>query len=134
MSNESKNPKQNSSIAPWLSVNNGEKAIAFYKQAFDAVEIYRLDNPDEGVVAKLSVNGAEFWISGSSEQGYESNAAPLGGGNVRMILTILNPEALFEQAVKAGATEIFPVGEDHGWRLGRIADPFGLHWEIGYQL
>ncbi len=41
------------------------------------------------------------------------------------------PEAVFAQAVAAGASEIFPVGEEHGWELGRVVDPFGLHWESG---
>jgi PhnB protein len=51
-----------------------------------------------------------------------------------MILTVPNPDAVFARALKAGATEIFPVGEEHGWRLGRLADPFGLQWEIGHQI
>jgi len=34
--------------------------------------------------------------------------------------------------LKAGAKEVFPIGEDHGWKLGRLVDPFGLHWEIGH--
>jgi len=51
-----------------------------------------------------------------------------------MILVVDDPESVFEKAIKAGAKEIFPVGEEYGWKLGRIADPFGLHWEIGYQL
>jgi PhnB protein len=51
-----------------------------------------------------------------------------------MILTTAAPDALFDQALKAGATQIFPVGEEHGWRLGRLVDPFGLHWEIGHPL
>ena len=53
-------------IAPWLTVQNGEKAVSFYKTAFDAVETYRLETPD-GLIVRLSVNGAEFWISGGSE-------------------------------------------------------------------
>ncbi len=125
--------KENKSIiAPWLSVDDGEKAVAFYKSAFNAVEAYRLDN-DEGSVVKLLVNGAGFWISGGSKHN-DVRTNPIGGNNVRMILITANPDVLFEQAIKAGAVEIFPVGEDHGWRLGRIADPFGLHWEIGYEL
>jgi len=44
------------------------------------------------------------------------------------------PEAFFEKALNAGAKEIFPVGEEHGWKLGRLVDPFGLHWEIGHQI
>jgi PhnB protein len=49
-----------------------------------------------------------------------------------MILTVDNPDAVFAQAIHAGAIAV--VSEDHGWRIGRIADPFGHHWEIGKPL
>ena len=49
------------SIAPWLSVRNSAQAVDFYKSAFGAIEVYRLEDPSGGVVAKLSVDGAEFW-------------------------------------------------------------------------
>ena len=48
--------------------------------------------------------------------------------------SFMDKSNLFAQAIKGNATEIFPVGEGHGWRLGRLCDPFGLHWEIGHQL
>jgi len=118
-------------IEPWLTVQNGELAAEFYKAAFDAVETYRLEIPD-GLIVRLAVKGAEFWVSGGSEN--SSNAQPVGGGSVRMILAVDDPDTLFAKALKAGASEIFPIAESHGWRLGRIVDPFGLHWEIGYQL
>jgi PhnB protein len=115
------------SVAPWLSVRDGIKALNFYKTAFGAIEVYRLDVPDT-VVARLSVNGAEFWLSDGGPEG------PLGGGSIRIILTVPDPDIVFAQAVAAGATVVFPVGEEHGWRLGRVIDPFGLHWEIGHQI
>lgn len=118
------------SIAPWLTISDGEKAVEFYKAAFNAEEAYRLEDPENGLVVRLSIQGAEFWISGDNNK----LNTPLGGNNIRMILTVSDPDALFDKALKAGAVEIFPVGEDHGWRLGRLSDPFGLHWEIGYQL
>ena len=114
------------SIAPWLSVSDGLKALEFYKKAFGAIEVYRLDIPDT-VVARLSVNGAEFWLSGEPSD----SPGALGGGSIRMILTVSDPDAVFNRALAAGATVVFPVGEDHGWRLGRLVDPFGLNWEIG---
>jgi PhnB protein len=118
-------------IAPWLTVLNSEESVSFYKTAFDAVETYRLETPD-GLIARLSVNGAEFWVSGGSED--VAKAQPLGGSSIRMILTVDDPDTFFAKALKAGASEVFPIGEEHGWRLGRLVDPFGLHWEIGYQL
>jgi PhnB protein len=41
-----------------------------------------------------------------------------------------DPDAAFERAVAAGATIVSPVGNQHGWRVGRVVDPFGHHWEI----
>jgi PhnB protein len=120
------------SIAPWLSVPSAAQAVAFYSAAFIAKETYRLEDSGGGTVVRLSVNGAEFWLSQESEP--SSNPEPVGGGSIRMILTVTDPDTVFQRALAAGATEIFPVGEDHGWRLGRFADPFGLHWEVGYQL
>jgi len=122
------------SIAPWLTVRNGEAAVSFYKAAFGAIEVYRLDVPEAGVVVRLSVNGAEFWLSDGAAGTGGNTPESVGGGTIRMILTTADPDALFKQALVAGATEVFPVGEEHGWRLGRLTDPFGLHWEIGYPL
>jgi PhnB protein len=116
------------SISPWLTVKSTATAIDFYKSAFGAREVYRMEGADEDLVVRLSIDGAEFWVSNGSPE----NA--LGGENVKMILTVSDPDALFLRALEAGASEVFPVGEDHGWRLGRLADPFGLHWEIGRPL
>lgn len=118
------------SIQPWLSVQNATAAVSFYTNAFNAIETYRLETPD-GLLIKLSVNGAEFWISGSSNDKIDNNKE-LQAENIRMILIVDDPENVFAKCIEAGAIEIFPVGEEHGWKLGRIADPFGLHWEIGH--
>ena len=122
---------QNTSIQPWLSVQNAVSAVDFYKTAFNAIEAYRLETPD-GLVVKLSVNGAEFWVSGSNDGNERGNKKSLQQENIRMVLIEYNPEIVFERSLQAGAKEIFPVGEEHGWKLGRIEDPFGLHWEIGH--
>jgi PhnB protein len=122
-----------SSIAPWLTVPQDAKAIDFYKSAFGASEVYRHDSPTGGCVVRLSVSGAEFWVSEDTEKSPES-ASRLGGDSVRMILTVADPDTLFARAIAAGAKEIFPVSEGHGWRVGRLVDPFGLHWELGHPL
>jgi len=122
------------SIAPWLSVRNSARAVDFYKAAFGATEVFRLEGPDGSVVARLSVDGAEFWLSDESPEHGNFSPESLGGGTVRIILTVADPDAVFRQARSAGATEVHPVAEEHGWRVGRMVDPFGHHWEIGRQL
>ncbi|MEP7002093.1 MAG: VOC family protein [bacterium] len=123
------------SIAPMLSVRNGARAVEFYTSAFGATELFKIADPDSGaVVAQLSVHGAVFWVSDESPEHGNFSPESLGGGTVRMILTVPDPDAAFAQAVAAGAREIVPVEENYGWRLGRVVDPFGHHWEIGHPL
>ena len=119
-------------IEPWLTVLDCAKAVDFYREAFDAVETYRLDMPEGGLVIRLSVDGAGFWVSNGGIG--EPNRENLGGGTIRLILIVSNPYTMFEKAIAAGGSEIFPVAEGFGWLLGRMVDPFGLHWEIGHPL
>lgn len=122
------------SISPWLSVRNSHAAVAFYISAFGAVEVFRLEDPDGALVARLSIQGAEFWLSDESPENGNFSPETFGGGTVRMIITVSDPDSMFSMAIKAGATEISPMNEEHGWRSGRLADPFGHHWEIGRPL
>ena len=120
-------------IAPWLSVRDSARAVDFYKSAFGAIEAYRMEGGGS-VVARLSVDGAEFWVGEESPEHANFSPQTLNGGSVRLILTVPDPDAVFALAVKAGASQVYPVGEEYGWRLGRVVDPFGHHWEIGRPL
>jgi PhnB protein len=120
-------------IAPWLSVRNGARAVAFYKSAFGATELFLMEDGGS-VVARLAVQGAEFWLSDESPENGNFSPQTLGGGSVRIILTVADPDAVFARALAAGATQVYPVVEEHGWCLGRVVDPFGHHWEIGRPL
>jgi PhnB protein len=126
------NPK--ASIAPMLSVRRGAKAIEFYKEAFGAGELYRIDSEDGAVVARLSVGSAEFWVADESPEHKNFSPESLGGGTVRMVMIVEDPDAAYDRAVAAGATVVWPVANQYGWRLGRVVDPFGHHWEIGKPL
>jgi PhnB protein len=125
---------QKTTIAPMLSVRNGVKAIEFYKAAFGAEELFRIDSPGGEVVARLSAGGGEFWVADESPEHLNFSPQSLGGGSVRMVMTVEDPDAAFERAVATGATVVWPVSDQYGWRLGRVVDPFGHHWEIGKPL
>ena len=120
------------SVSPMLSVRHGARAVEFYKAAFGATEIYRVEDPGGSVVSRLSVDGAEFWLSDESPEHGNFSPESLGGGSVRMILTVPDPDAMFARAVAAGAREVSAMqDEPYGWRVGRVVHPFGHHWEIG---
>lgn len=122
-------------ISPLLSVRRGASAIEFYIKAFGAVELSRIEDEKGEVVARLSVNGADFWLADESPSHANYSPESLGGGSVRMVVTVDDPDRFFDKAVLAGAKVISPVSDQsYGWRVGRIADPFGHHWEIGKPL
>ena len=114
-------------LAPWLVVRNAQEAEDFYAAAFRAVELYRLDGDEGLAVAQLSIDGAAFWIQ-------DDGGAVPDAGSIRMILSVADPDAVFELAVASGAEVVAPISEAYGWRTGRITDPFGHNWEISRQL
>ena len=122
------------SISPMLSVRRGARAIDFYVSAFGAEVVYRVDASDGAVVARLSADGAEFWVADESPEHKNFSPETLAGGTVRMVMIVDNPDAVLAKAVAAGATAVWPVGDQHGWRVGRVVDPFGHPWEIGKPL
>jgi PhnB protein len=121
-------------FAPLLSVRGGAGAIAFYQAAFGAGVRFRIDDEQGAVVARLAVGDAEFWLADESPEHANFSPESLGGGSVRMVMTVSDPDAAFDRVVAAGATVVWPVSNQYGWRLGRIVDPYGHHWEIGRPL
>jgi len=132
-SNTSTGSYRKTTISPMLSVRNGAKAVEFYKTAFGAKELFRLD--EGGVVAQLAVDEGEFWVADESPEHLNFSPESLGGGTVRLVMVVDDPDAVFERAVAAGASAVHPVADQpYGWRVGRVVDPFGHHWEIGKPL
>jgi PhnB protein len=117
-----------------LSVRHGARAVEFYKAAFGAIEVFRIEDPGGSVVSRLSVEGAEFWVADESPAHHNFSPESLGGGTVRMILTVADPDAMFAKAIAAGGAQVVAMANAYGWRLGRVLDPFGHHWEIGRPL
>jgi PhnB protein len=118
-------------IAPMLSVRRGASAVEFYKQAFQAEERFRIASDTGEIVARLAIGDAEFWVADESPAHANFSPESLGGGTIRLVLTVAAPEIVFERAVSAGAKGVTPVRTEHGWLVGRVVDPFGHHWEIG---
>jgi PhnB protein len=119
------------SIAPWLTVRDAQKAVDYYNEAFGAVEVYRLAGDDGTLqVAQLSIGGALFWV----QHDVDARPEDEGAGLIRMILSVDDPDSVFEQAIAAGASVVAAMHEGYGWRTGRVTDPFGHDWEMSKQL
>jgi PhnB protein len=120
------------SLAPMLSVRGGAKALEFYQAALGARVVFRLDSESGDVVARLAMDEAEFWVADESPEHGNFSPETVGGATARMVLVVEHPDVLFARAVAAGARVVHPGEEQpYGWRVGRVADPIGHHWEIG---
>ena len=121
------------SIQPELWVDRADAAVAFYGKAFGARTVHRVGEGDD-IVAQLSVGDAIFWVTAASAAMKRFSPREIDGTTSRTLLVVEDPEQVVAQAVAAGATESSAVGDEHGWRVGRISDPFGHEWEIGKPL
>ena len=83
---------------------------------------------------QLAIGDAAFWVSSGGADGLRFSPEAIGGATGRTLLLADDPDPMFARAVKAGATPASEMADEHGWRLGRILDPFGHEWEIGRPL
>jgi PhnB protein len=118
------------SIQPELWVGAPREALTFYEAAFGGTVVHLVGEGDD-IVAQLAVGDAAFWIAPASPEMKRFDPLEANGATGRMLLVVDEPDEVVRRAVSAGATETSPVAEEHGWRVGRIVDPFGHEWEIG---
>ncbi|GAA3290406.1 MULTISPECIES: VOC family protein [Dactylosporangium] len=117
-------------IQPQLWVNGARTAVEFYTVAFGA-RVLHLVGDGEDVVAQLDVDGAVFWVGSADAAMGRADPVAAGGTTGRVLLVVDDPDGLHRRAVAAGARPSSPVAEEHGWRVGRVVDPFGHEWELG---
>lgn len=117
---------------PYLIVQDGARAIDFYKQAFGAAELFRMADTSG------KIGHAEFKIGNSilmlaeehPDMGYRSPKS-LGGTPVSILLYVEDVDAVFNQAVAAGGKVQRPIKDEfYGDRTGTLTDPFGHVWTI----
>ncbi len=120
-------------IEPELWVDRAATAVRFYTDAFGATVLFQVGD-GEDVVARLALDDARFWVGAADPAMHRLGPAAIGGRTGRTLLVVDDPDAVIDRAVAAGATPTSPAADEHGWRVGRILDPFGHEWEIGREL
>lgn len=84
----------------------------------------------EEMVAQLAIGEAAFWIAAVGESSERLVPRMIGASTGRVLLVVDDPDAVCARAVEAGASQKSAVDLEHGWRVGRVTDPFGHEWEI----
>ena len=124
-------PPGYATVTPYLIARDAKKAIDFYKRAFGAVELFRLEGPD-GKIAHAEIKIGNSPIMMSEGMGGNPDPLTLGGVGVSFMVYVPDVDAAFERAIAAGATVKRPVADQfYGDRTGTLADPFGHVWSLG---
>ena len=124
---------KSTTITPYLAVQGASEAIAFYKEAFGAEEIYRIEDDDGRIGhAEMRIGDAAIFISDEYPEIHVHSAQRLGDSPVMIVLDVPDVDAFFERAVAAGATVDRPLqdGFDGTLRTAKLVDPFKHRWMI----
>jgi uncharacterized glyoxalase superfamily protein PhnB len=120
------------SVTPHLVCNGATQAIEFYKKAFSAVEMLRLPAPDGKLMhACIKIGNSLVMLADEMPSCGAHGPLTLKGSPVTLHLATENADALFEQAVKAGASVKMPLADMFwGDRYGVLQDPYGHNWSV----
>ncbi|HZS08672.1 MAG TPA: VOC family protein [Blastocatellia bacterium] len=119
-------------VTPYLSVNDGARAIEFYKQAFGATELVRMDAPGGKIGhAEIRIGDSIIMLADECPEMDSRSPQSLGGSPVTIHLYVDDVDSFASQAVAAGAKVVRPVEDQfYGDRAGRLVDPFGHSWYV----
>src|SRR5262249_22773055 len=125
-------PQGYHSITPYLVVRDASRAIDFYKRAFDAKEIMRMNGPDGKVAhAEIRIGDSMLMLGDESPRSHVSSPQTLGGSTTGLMIYVDNVDKMYQQAVAAGAKPEMPLSDMFwGDRYGKVKDPFGHEWSL----
>ena len=126
-------PEGYHSITPYLVIKGASAAIDFYKKAFSAEEIFRMEDPATKKVghAELKIGDSHIMLADEyPDMGYRSPQS-LGGSGVSLLLYVRDCDAVVKKAIDAGAKLERPIQDQfYGDRSGTLQDPFGHVWTV----
>jgi PhnB protein len=125
-------PEGYHAVTPYLIVDGGAKALAFYAAVFDAVERERIEGPG-GKIGHAEITIGDSWIMLADEHPEVGALCPgtVGGSPVTLHVYVADVDDVVARAVAAGAKLTRPVADQfYGDRVGGITDPFGHRWSV----
>jgi len=119
------------SVTPYLIVQGGESAIAFYRKALGASEVMRIADAGKVRHAELQIGDSRIMLADEHPELGAVSPKTISGSPISIHLYVENVDAVVDRAVAAGAKLIRPVADQfYGDRTGGIEDPFGHRWFI----
>ena len=124
-------PEGYHTVTPYLIIKGAADAIDFYKRAFGAKELFRMDHDGKIGHAEIKIGDSPIMLADESPEMGHKSPQTLGGSPISILLYVEDVDALFKQAVAAGGKVDRPLEDKfYGDRGGSLTDPFGHIWHI----
>ena len=125
-------PQGYHALTPYLIVHDGPAALAWYKEALGATELYRVPGPGGTIGhAELQLGDSRFMVADEGAGSMVKSARTYGGSAMNLLLYVEDVDARFAKALAAGAKVKRPVADQfYGDRSGTLEDPFGYYWTL----
>ena len=119
------------SVTPYLIINGAGDAIEFYKKAFGATELFRMEHEGKVGHAEIKIGNSPIMLADEYPQmGYRSPKT-IGGTPVSLMIYVEDADTTFNQAIKSGGVQLKPLQDQfYGDRSGTLTDPFGHVWTV----
>jgi len=122
-------PEGYHSLTPYLIVDGAAEAMEYYKKAFGAVELFRMEHEGKIGHAEMKIGDSPFMLG--DEVAEHKGPKSIGGTPVSLMIYVDNVDTIYPQAIAAGGTELKPLQDQfYGDRSGMLMDPFGHIWNV----
>ena len=125
-------PEGYHAVTPYLAVNGAAKALEFYKKAFGATEVMRMQEPSGKIVhAEIKIGDSHIMLADEFPDIEFQSPTSVGGASALLMIYVENADAVFKQALECGAQQTRALQDQfYGDRSGTLRDPFGHVWTV----
>ena len=124
-------PEGYHSLTPYLIVDGAADAIEYYKKAFGATELFRMDHGGKIGHAEIKIGDSPFMLADEMPQMGYRGPKSLGGTPVSLMIYVEDVDTVYPRAIEAGGVEMKPLQDQfYGDRSGTLTDPFGHVWTV----
>jgi PhnB protein len=119
------------SVTPYLAIKGAAEAIEFYKKAFGATELFRMEHEGKIGHAEIKIGDSPVMLADEHPEMNHLSPKTLGGSPVGLMIYVDDVDTMFNRAIELGGVQVKPLQDQfYGDRSGTLTDPYGHVWTV----